>query len=111
MPYISNREYIHQLRAVRQAKRISIVLAIGIGIGTIAGLVTGSGLGIFHTSLFDAYQPTTGDERIIPSEKYKEEAIKSKAAADAAESRAANAERALAELMAAAKGENKSGKK
>jgi hypothetical protein len=81
MPYVSNREYIHELRAVRQAKRISFVLAIGIGIGLVTGLVTGSALGIFHTSLFDAYQPPTGNERVVHSEKEKKEAEKWEAVA------------------------------
>jgi hypothetical protein len=111
MPYISNREYIHHLRAVRQAKLVSIVLAVGIGIGTVVGLVAGSGLGVFRTSFFDAYQPPTGDERIIHSEKEKEEAKKWEAAAKEAERRAANAERALAESNAATKGEVRPDKK
>jgi hypothetical protein len=108
MPYISNREYLHQLRAVRQAKRISIVLAIGIGIGLVAGLVTGSGLGIFHTTFFDAYHPPTGDERVAHSEKEKKEAKKWEAVAKEAERRAATAEKAL---DAVTKGEVKSDKK
>jgi hypothetical protein len=103
MPFVSNREYIHQLRAARQAKRISIVLAIGIGIGIGTGLIAGSGLGVFRTSLFDAYQLLTGDERVVHSEKEKKEAKKWEAAAKGAERRAANAERALAEIKAAAK--------
>jgi hypothetical protein len=100
MPWTSTRTYIRWLRTVRRTKQISLVLVVGIAIGLIAGLLTGTGLGIFHTTLFDAYRPSTGDEKIYPSASANPEAAYWRTVEKMAAEKAAKAEKDTAESKA-----------